>query len=150
MALDVVLLSLAKDGRVANERAFSRIRRLLSASTDCFVFCPGWLDDPAETSQEATRFFALLNRAMQPLGERVVPLRVALHWPSRPFGEDTRGGLNDGLWPALSWHLMRMSRSRSGVVIRLLMDLSGTEVPLSAEEDCELNGLLRRLDDALA
>jgi hypothetical protein len=148
MPVEVVALSLTKDGRVAGDRAFSQIRRLLPACTDCFVFCPGWLDDPGETSQEARRFFTLLETAMRPLGDRIRPLRVALHWPSRPFAEDARAHLDDGLWPELSRHLLRMTRIRSGVVTRLLMDLRGSEVPLSPEEECELDGLFRRLDAA--
>jgi len=148
MAVEIVTLSLTKDGRLTDDRVFSRIRRLLPGCTDCFVFCPGWLDDPAEAVQEARRFFALLEGAMRPLGDRTKPLRVALHWPSTPFGRDIRDGLNEGLWPELSRHLLRMSRIRSGVVTRLLMDVCSTEVPLSPEEECELDGLLRRLDDA--
>jgi len=148
MALEIVSLSLAKDGRMTDDRVFSRIRRLLPACTDCFVFCPGWLDDPAETSQEARRCFALLEAAMGPLRDRVRPLRIALHWPSRPFAEDARAHLADGLWPELSRHLLRMSRIRAGVVTRLLMDLCGSEVPLSPEEEFELEGLHRRLDGA--
>ena len=148
MALEIFSLSLAKDGRLPNDRAFSQIQRLLPGCTDCFVFCPGWLDDPAETNQQAARFFALLENAMRPLGDRTSPLWVALHWPSRPFGRDTRDGLNEGLWPELSRHLLRMSRSRLGIFTRLLMDLCGLEVPLSPEEACELDGLRRRLDEA--
>jgi len=148
MALEIFSLSLAKDGRLPNDRAFSQIQRLLPGCTDCFVFCPGWLDDPAETNQQAARFFALLENAMRPLGDRTSPLWVTLHWPSRPFAEDARGHLDDGLWPELSRHLLRMSRMRAGVVTRLLMDLCGTEVPLSPEEEFELEGLHRRLDGA--
>src|SRR5438093_8684571 len=87
-----LLLSLAADGRVANEIAFERLRQRAASATDCFVLCPGWLHDQAETQQAAARFFALLEGAARPLGDRVVPLRVALHWPSKPFavGEATR------------------------------------------------------------
>ena len=98
-------------------RAFKR--DLLTAAleavgaSDCFVFCHGWLYDQAEAQQEAARFFALLEAALAPLRGRITPLRVALHWPSKPFADPeltrhsrltrhstlARGTDHAGLWP---------------------------------------------------
>lgn len=61
--------------------------RLASVSppfTDTFVFCPGWIDEPGEAKALAARFFGALQQALAPLGDPVTPLRIAVHWPSRP------------------------------------------------------------------
>lgn len=91
--LDLLFLPLTKDGRLANATALERLEREAAGASDCFVFCHGWLYDEAEARQEAARFFALLETALAPLRERITPLRVALHWPSKPFADPelTRG-----------------------------------------------------------
>ena len=70
-------------------RPFEAFRERLGAATDCFVFCHGWLNDQTEARDGALRFFAHLDTALQPLRDRVVPLRLAIHWPSRPFADPT-------------------------------------------------------------
>src|SRR5439155_8092033 len=121
--LDPLLLPLAKDGRVADPRALERLEREAAGASDCFVFCHGWLYDQAEAQQEAARFFALLEAALAPLRGRITPLRVALHWPSKPFADPelTRhsahasssvlrsGGDHSGLWPELERRLAALS-----------------------------------------
>src|SRR5688572_17127071 len=89
---DFVFLPLARDGRLAEPNALDHLAARLPATTDCFVFCHGWGHDRHDARDEAARFFSLLDRALSPLGDRVTPLRVAVHWPSKPFAND---GLRD-------------------------------------------------------
>ena len=84
---DLLLLSLRRDGRIVNPAAQEALRQWLPGTTDCFVFCHGWLNDAAEARGAAERFFARLDRALRPVRERMVPLRLAVHWPSKPFGD---------------------------------------------------------------
>jgi hypothetical protein len=153
--LDVLPLTLAKDGRLANEAQVERLARGAASATDCFVFCHGWLYDEVEAREDAARFFALLDGALAPLGERVVPLRVGLHWPSKPFADPelTRGAPDGGLWPELERrvgdgsrqrHVMNDSRGRASA-FALLRNLCAAEIPRSPEEEAELNALGRRL-----
>ena len=90
---DLLLLSLARDGRVTNPRPLDGLQQRLPSVTDCFVFCHGWLNDQAEAREGAERFFGYLDAALNPLAERVAPLRVALHWPSKPFANGEAEGL---------------------------------------------------------
>src|SRR5262245_34496916 len=92
---DVLLLALTPDGRLASARPWEALRERLGAATDCFVFCPGWLHDATEARVAAIRFFAHLDTALQPLRGRVVPLRLAVHWPSNPFAEPESTRLTD-------------------------------------------------------
>ena len=97
-----IFLALSRDGRVRDAAALERIAQRAREATDCFVFCHGWLHDEAQARHEAVRFFALLDGALLALGDRVAPLRVALHWPSLPFASaDGRTLGTGGLWPAL-------------------------------------------------
>jgi hypothetical protein len=111
-ALDVLFVPLARDGRLADARALDRLAARLSSATDCFLFCHGWLHDAEEARAEAHRFFALLEAALRPVGDRVAPVRVALHWPSKPFaGTDSgRSPSSPGLWPELERHLAAPAR----------------------------------------
>jgi hypothetical protein len=155
--LDVLPLTLTKDGRLANEAQLERLAEAAGAATDCFLFCHGWLYDEAEARQEAGRFFALLDGVLAPLRPRIVPLRVGLHWPSRPFADPdlTRGVADGGLWPELERRVgdrsrrrpvMNGSRGRTGHSdLALLRDLCAAEVPRSPEEEAELDTLARRL-----
>jgi hypothetical protein len=158
--LDVLPLTLTKDGRLANEAQIERLAKAASATTDCFVFCHGWLYDEAEARQDAARFFTLLDGVLAPLRERIVPLRVGLHWPSKPFADPdlTRGVLTGGLWPELERraggasrrrHAMNGSRGRAHQSeLALLRDLCAAEVPRGPEEEAELDALARRLTGA--
>jgi hypothetical protein len=140
---DVHFLALARDGRLARPDALEAIASRLAGVTDVFLFCPGWLDDAGEARRESQRFFAALEAARRPLGDRLVPLRVALHWPSRPFPDlDDRA---PGLWPALAPRLRRGSGRTAAEAWRLLADLCAEEVPLGPEEEAELDGLVREL-----
>ncbi len=65
-----VFIAVTRDGRIADPLAWGRLERRLPAATDCFVFCHGWLYDTTEARQEAARFFALLDGALAPLGDR--------------------------------------------------------------------------------
>lgn len=117
---------------------------------DCFLFCHGWLYDEAEARAEAWRFFALLDQALASVRDDVVPLRVALHWPSKPFGdpEPTQAERRDaGLWTELERHVERTVRSGGdrGDIARFLLDLHAAEVPENAEDAAELEALGRRV-----
>jgi len=158
--LDVLPLTLTKDGRLANEAQVERLAKLAASATDCFVFCHGWLYDEVEARQDAARFFTLLDGVLAPLGECIVPVRVGLHWPSRPFADPdlTRGALTGGLWPELERragggsrrrHMMNGSRGRARHSdLALLRDLCAAEVPRSPEEEAELDALGRLLAGA--
>jgi hypothetical protein len=121
------------------------------------VFCHGWLYDEVEAQQDAARFFTLLDDALAPLRERVLALRVGLHWPSKPFADPdlTRGAEGDGLWPELERRIGDGSRRRHAANgthgrpgdadLAVLRDLCAAEIPRSPEEDAELDLLGRRL-----
>jgi hypothetical protein len=159
--LEPLLLPLGKDGRVADPRALERLEREAPGASDCFVFCHGWLYDQAEAQQEAARFFALLEAALAPLRGRIIPLRVALHWPSKPFADPeltrhpahgsssvlTRGTGHPGLWPELERRLAAPSYGGAKDVERLLDDLGAAEVPLSVEEEAEIDALMGSFGD---
>ena len=87
---EALFLSLTRDGRIADDRQLDKLEERLPLVTDCFLFCHGWLHDEAEARQESARFFALLDGVLAPLRERVVPLRLGLHWPSKPFADPDR------------------------------------------------------------
>ncbi len=122
-----VFLALDRDGPPTTGTARDRIRtRLASAApaiTDVFLFCAGGLEAPAEAKALAARFFSMLQGWLGLLRDRVAPLRIALHWPSRPFAEGPPAGLpKDRSLPHLATH----------------------QIPLGPEEEAELNWLLRR------
>ena len=52
---DLLLLSLRRDGRIVNPAAQEALRQWLPGTTDCFVFCHGWLNDAAEARGSAER-----------------------------------------------------------------------------------------------
>ncbi len=122
-----VFLALERDGRLTTGNALDRIRtRLASAApsiTDLFVFCSGWLDEPAEAKALAARFFSVLQGWLALLRDRVAPLRIALHWPSRPFAEGQPACVHTD---------------------RCLSHLAERQIPLGPEEEAELHALLRR------
>lgn len=147
--VDVLPLTLAKDGRLANEAQLERLAKAAGSVTDCFLFCHGWLYDEAEARQDAGRFFTLLDGVLAPLGERVVPLRVGLHWPSKPFADPelARGATEQGLWPEIERRFVNSSRaSRSDLT--LLRALCAAEIPRSPEEEAELDALARVIANA--
>jgi hypothetical protein len=134
---DVILLSLTPDGRLAHPPSVEAFKERLPRATDCFVFCHGWLYEQTEAREEGTRFFALLDTALRPLGDRVVPLRLAIHWPSKPFVEPTTGRQSAGgqAPPGLAGGLEDLARSDPGLLGRLLAALVEGEVPLGPEEE---------------
>ncbi|MFZ1059135.1 MAG: hypothetical protein WAP47_08075 [Candidatus Rokuibacteriota bacterium] len=81
-------LALDRNGRLLSGKGLDHLRtRLASASppiSDTFVFCSGGIEDAAEARAWAARFFGVLQRSLELLGDRVTPLRIALHWPSKP------------------------------------------------------------------
>src|SRR5262245_19539803 len=137
---DFTLLTLNRDGRIADPYALDRFQAGLPVATDCFLFCPGWLEDRQEVRQAAARFFSLLDGALQPLGDRVIPLRVAVYWPAKPFGNTP-----DDLEPEIFRGMSDLRRRQPGVFSRLLLTIAEAEVPRSPEEEYELDGLLRVL-----
>ncbi|MEK7372169.1 MAG: hypothetical protein AAB265_12025 [candidate division NC10 bacterium] len=152
--LGTVFLPLTKDGRLADDRALAAVEERLPLATDCFVFCPGWLYDRAEARAEGARFFSLLDGALAPLRGRLRPLRVALHWPSKPFAEEppepaepaadaTRSPAGPG-WPELLRGLDPASLTR-GRLRQLLLTMAEAEIPRGPEEELELDRLLRSL-----
>src|SRR5437867_376254 len=143
-----LLISLTRDGRLVDRASLDRVGAGLAGVTDCFLFCDGWLHHEAEAREEAARFFALLDIAMLPLGERVKPLHVALHWPSKPFGDvetPSDGGSLDiattfgRMGPATDTDTMRTP----GVPI----DVGEWDAALSAEEERELDRLVASVRD---
>jgi len=153
---DVLTLTLTKDGRLANEAEIERISKAASTASDCFVFCHGWRYDAAESRADAGRFFALLDAAFLPLGERVTPLRIALHWPSKPFadGDEVRVPRDGGLWPELERRIRNAGRPpRTGLRAAvneapILRDLYASEIPHSPEDEAELDILGERIAHA--
>ena len=142
---DLLLLSLTSDGRLVNPRSVEAFQQRLRAATDCFVFCHGWLNDQAEAREGAQRFFGHLDAALRPLGERVVPLRVAIHWPSKPFanGEAAHGTAHTTGTLAPLGSLGELVRREPGLLARLIPPLCEVEVPLGPEEELELDALVR-------
>jgi len=53
---DLLLLSLTRDGRLANPRPLDALQQRLAPATDCFVFCHGWLNDQAEAREAFIRY----------------------------------------------------------------------------------------------
>ena len=145
---EMIFLPLTRDGRPAHPRALEALEDRLPDATDCFLFCHGWLYDEAEARQEAARFFALLDGVLAPLRERIVPLRLGLHWPSKPFADSALTGAAGatGLWPELERRSVKRSRGRgSDANVAVLRDLCAAEIPRSPEEEAELDALARRL-----
>ena len=145
--LQLFPLTLTTDGRLARSVELERLARAAEGATDCFLFCHGWLYDEAEARQEAGRFFALLETVLAPLGDRIAPLRVGLHWPSKPFADPdpSPGATEQGLWPELERRARGPKRGGRSPLAGLLLDLCRAEVPASPEEEAELGLLLRRL-----
>jgi hypothetical protein len=143
----VLLLALTRDGRLVNPRTLDTLEEQLPTATDCFLFCHGWLVDQAEARAGAARFFSLLDGALQALGDRVVPLRVAVHWPSKPFAEPEGGSRSamDEVSPELLGSLRDLVRMRPWLIERLIASLCEAEVPLAPEEEIELDALRCRL-----
>ena len=146
---DVLLLSLAHDGRLVSPSVFDAFRERLRSATDCFVFCHGWLNDQAEAREGAERFFGHLDEALRPLGDRVVPLRVAIHWPSKPFAAAESDRRAPRAEPALEpiGSLGDLVRRERRSLARLLPPLCEAEVPLAPEEELELDALVRQARD---
>jgi len=142
---DLLLLSLTRDGRLVSPRPFEAFQQRLGSVTDCFLFCDGWLNDHAEAREGAQRFFGHLDAALRPLGERVVPLQVAIHWPSKPFANGEVEGRATGAEPSpeLFGGLGELGRRQPGLLARLIPPLCEAEVPLGPEEELELDALLR-------
>lgn len=140
------LLALTREGQLAEPEVLARLAAALPAATDCFVFCHGWLHDRAETRAAAARFFALLEGVLRPLAG-VVTVRVALHWPSKPFAEDPAGpgGAGQGEEPELFAQLDALARRAPGRAREIVLALAEAEVPHGAEEALELAALRARL-----
>jgi hypothetical protein len=146
---DVLLLSLTRDGRLVDPRAFDAIQDRLPDATDCFLFCHGWLVDQAEAREGAARFFTHLDGALRPLGDRVRPFLVAVHWPSKPFADPDPESrrVRDEVWPELLGGLGYLARSRPGLLTQLVGPFCEAEVPLGPEDEIELDALLRQVRD---
>lgn len=146
---DLLLLALARDGRLVSPRPVDAFRERLPSATDCFVFCHGWLNDQTEARAGAQRFFGHLDVTLRALGERVVPLRVAIHWPSKPFADGEADP--DARRPERSLDPVgrfgELARREPGVLARLIPALCEAEVPLGPEEELELDALVRQARD---
>jgi hypothetical protein len=145
---EILPVTLTKDGRLVDRVQLERVAKAAGSVTDCFLFCHGWLYDEAEARQESACFFALLDGVLAPLRARIVPLRLGLHWPSKPFAAVplTRDRLATGLWPELERGCAaRSRRGASHSDLALLLDLCAAEIPRSSEEDAELDALVWQL-----
>ena len=111
-----------------------RVLEAARSATDCFVFCHGWLHDEAEARQEGARFFTLLDGALLLLRDRITPLRVVLHWPSKPVADQPGESLAEGLLTALR-------QIPAALSCALARQLCEAEVPEAPEEEAELDGL---------
>ena len=77
----------------------------------------------------------------------MVPLRVAVHWPSKPFADAEQGATctaqrarpAGAREPSATWR----GYSRA-LLARLIPPLCEVEVPLGPEEELELDALLRQ------
>jgi hypothetical protein len=124
---EILPVTLTKDGRLADRVQLERVAKAAGSATDCFLFCQGWLDDQAEAHEKSVRFFALLDGVLAPLRERIVPLRLGLHWPSKPFADGplTRDARATGLWPELEHRFAARSPDAQAA---LTLHCSGTSV----------------------
>ncbi len=122
-----VFLPVERDGRLGSGTPLDRIRTCLASLsppiTDAFVFCPGWLADAPAAKAWAGEFFDTLQASLALLRDRIVPLRIALHWPSHPFAQG--GSPRGGPGPPLP-------------------ERGDGEIPLGPEEEAELDALRRR------
>lgn len=145
----VLLLSLAHNGRVTNPGVLEMVQDRLATVTDCFLFCPGWIADHVEARDAVARFFSRLGGALLPLRERIVPLRVAVYWPSRLFETSSfeNGGAEAECRPEILGSLGELARHRVDVLSHLLGSLCEAEVPLGPEEEIELDALVRQVRD---
>ncbi|MFQ5831027.1 MAG: hypothetical protein ACE5JD_18040 [Candidatus Methylomirabilia bacterium] len=145
-----LLLALARDGRVVREDMLENIELRLRSATDCFLFCPGWLERKAETKALARRFFAMLEGWLARVGDRVAPLGIALHWPSKPFADPELAPsvLDGGLWPELERRISGPMAAEPGRLVALLLELAQAQVAQAPEEEAELDQLIHRLHDA--
>jgi hypothetical protein len=145
----VLLLSLAHDGRLTNPGALEMLHDRLATATDCFLFCPGWIADHLEARDAAARFFSRLDGALLPLRNRIVPVRVAVHWPSKLFETSVGeiGFAGDERRPGILGSLGEQARLRINVLLRLLGSLCAAEVPLGPEEEIEMDALVRQVRD---
>jgi hypothetical protein len=146
-------LSLTGDGRLADAIQLARVASAAATASDCFLFCPGGLEDGAEARHDWARFFALLDGALAPAREQIAPLRLGLHWPSRPFPPlpPRPDAPATGLWPEVGRRVATPARGRGGRHrgLELLRDLGAAEIPRSPEEEAELDalaGLLARAE----
>ena len=138
-ATDVVRLALTRDGRLPKRDVIDRLRLAVGAATDCFVFCPGWLGDEAEAFHASSRFFGLLDAVLVPLRDRIRLARIAVHWPSKPFGDSTAtpGAADETLWPDMD---RRVTTAHGWTSVRdLFLDVARAEIPASPEEESELD-----------
>jgi hypothetical protein len=140
-------LTLTKDGRLARPIELERLAAAAANATDCFLFCHGWLYDEAEARRDSARFFGLLDSVLSSVPDRVVPVHVGLHWPSKPFADrdPTSGVVDQTLWPELE-RRVRTHRRDDQHITGLLLDLCRAEIPASSEEEAELDLLRRRLN----
>src|SRR5262245_10299977 len=149
---DFLLLTLARDGRLTSQHTLETFTNRLRKATDCFLFCHGWLHGQAEAREGAERFFGCLEVALRPLSERIAALRVAVHWPSKPFADSTptpRTRRSDGSLVPIG-NLGDLARLKPGALADLLPLLCEVEVPLGPEEELELDALTRQARAAAA
>ena len=124
-AQPIVVVRLTSDGRLADPGAMDHLAERAAGATDCFLFAPGWLDDAGDTRREAGRFFARLHTGLTPVRDRIRPLRVALHWPSKPSAD-------------------------SETAPNALQQFRDSHVPLAPEEERELDAIRREASPTVA
>ena len=80
----------------------------------------------------------------------MVPLRLAIHWPSKPFADaDARApGTTPEALPAPLGSLGELARRQPGTLASVLALLCEAEVALSPEDELELDALVRQVGDA--
>jgi hypothetical protein len=82
----------------------------------------------------------LLDAVLVPLRDRIRVARIAVHWPSTPFGDSVAGAPHETLWPDMD---RRVTTAHGWTSVRdLFLDISRAEIPASPEEEAELDLLI--------
>ncbi|MEI7772065.1 MAG: hypothetical protein WCI67_18875 [Chloroflexales bacterium] len=104
-SLSYYLIAFDKDGNERQEAGGALLSDRIAADvkaappSDIFIFCHGWLGDVSSAIGQYDTWTKMLvaqstdmARAMAVRGAGFRPLLIGLHWPSKPWGDETLGG----------------------------------------------------------